>query len=122
MEANGHLEKFEKFVGEWDRYRKESVLAHQKVDQMHTVVLAIHENMKHLIKLDTISETLSALSQNLIATLSGKNVIDINTAKEMMAFQEKAYMMVIRTLAWALGSIVALLLGIKLIWPQLFGG
>lgn len=126
MSENGMHEKpWDRWLeNEWPQHRKETAIAMQKMEQMHTVVASMQEDIKHLKKLDTlslISNTLVELKTGLIATLSGKNVIDVQTAKEMMAQQQGVYVSVIKTILWTLGVIVGVVTGVKFLAPQVFG-
>jgi len=109
---------------EWPKHREESILASHKVEQIHSVVSTIQNDVKHLQKLDvlsTIADTLKNLQDNLIAVLTGKNVIDMETAKEIIKSQQSTYVNIIKTILWVFGSVIGVLIGVKFLIPEIFG-
>jgi hypothetical protein len=117
-----HREKWDVFLGEeWPRFLGEYRVAHSKVDEMHQAIKLMREDTKHLTKLDAISTTLREMKDGLIEVVSGKNVIDTNTAKEMLTAQQDTYVKLIATICKVFGVIILVLIGLKFFLPEWFG-
>jgi len=107
------------FANEWPRYRRESDIANRKIDEMHTSIALITTDTKHLHKLEDISQSLKEVNSCLMTVLSGKDIISTETAKEMLTAQQKTYSGIITSLCKIFGLIIVILVGVRILAPDL---
>lgn len=105
----------------WPEYLKEYREASAKVDEMHKLINLMRDDTRHLTKLDVIATTLSDMKDGLIEIVSGKNVIDTSTAKDMLVAQQETYIKLISTICKVFGAIIIVLVGLRFLLPQWFG-
>lgn len=110
------------FDTEWPQHRKEHAEVMRKINEMHSGILAIRQDTRHLPVLDTISGTLREMKDSLIDVVSGKNIVDVDTVKDMLKAQQQAYSATIATICKIFGTIIIILVGLKLLVPTWFGG
>lgn len=107
---------------EWPTHRKEVKDAMLKINEMHAGIAAIQRDTKHLPILDTVATTLIDIKDNLIEVLRGKNVVDVETVKDMLKAQQSTYTTTISTICKIFGLIIIILVGMKVLAPHWFGG
>ena len=114
-------EKWEAFLEkEWPQHRQEHIVAAKKIDEMHSSIAAIREDTKHLTKLDLIASTLGDMRDSLIQVVSGKNIVDSETVKEMLKAQQSSHTATISTISKVFGVVIIVLVGLKFIVPHWF--
>jgi hypothetical protein len=119
--SNGNRNKWDAFFDEeWPQHRRESGDAMKKINEMHTAIFAIREDTRHLTKLDNIADNLRSIKDSLIEVVSGKNVVNVETVKDVLNAQQKSYTTTIATMSKIFGMIILILVGMKIFAPQWF--
>lgn len=103
---------------EWPKHRKETVEAMKKIDEMHAGIVAIRNDTKFLPTLNDIAASLRDMNSKLFEVLSGKNVVDVDTMKDILKAQQSGYL----TICKIFGILFLVIAGLKVFLPQWFGG
>lgn len=103
---------------EWPQHRKEAREAMRKIEEMHQGIVAIRHDTKFLPTLNDIAASLRDMNGKLFEVLSGKNVVDVDTMKEILKAQQSGYL----TICKIFGVLFLVIAGLKVFLPQWFGG
>lgn len=90
-----------------------------QIAQTQEVMATIHEDIKHL---KAISETLDEIKEGLLNAVLGKEIVPIGVTQTLLAEQRSSYVTIIKTLCWAFGTILVVLIGLKYLAPNIIGG
>lgn len=113
--------KWDNFLEEeWPRHRKEHSDTMRKIEEVHQGISAIRQNTAHLTALEPISATLREMKEGLFNILTGKNVVDVDTVKDLLKAQQNSYVTTISTICKIFGAVVIILVGLKVFVPQWF--
>lgn len=110
------------FLEEWPQHRQETKAVMKKIDEMHASIMAIHADTKFLPTLVDIAATLRDMRGSLFDSVSGKNVVDIDTVKDLLKAQQASYVGAISTICKVFGVLIVVLAGLKIFLPAWFGG
>lgn len=113
-------DKWKIFVEEqWPKHLENSSFMQQRIEEIYESICVIRMNTNHLQKLDSISGSLLELKDGLLKIVSGKNVIDIDTVKDLVKAQQATYLKVITVICTVFLIVVITLLGLKTFIPHL---
>ena len=93
--------------------------AMNQIEQTQSAMLSIHEDIKHL---KAISETLDEIKEGLLSAVLGKEIVPIGITQTLLTDQRNSYLTIIKTLCWAFGTILVVLIGLKYLAPNIIGG
>lgn len=107
---------------EWPQHRREAKESMRKIEEMHAGIVAIRNDTKFLPTLNDISQTLKDMRSGLLDVLAGKNVVDVDTVKDLLKAQQTSYVNAISTICKIFGVLFIVLAGLKVFLPNWFGG
>lgn len=90
-----------------------------QITEMYQTISTLHEDIKHL---KTISDTLEEIKTGLLNAVLGKEIVPLSITQALLDGQRKSYVSIIKTLCWAFGSILLVIIGLKYLAPHLLGG
>jgi hypothetical protein len=93
--------------------------AKMQITEMYIAISALHEDIKHL---KAISETLDEIKTGLLNAILGKEIVPIGVTQTLLTDQRNSYLTIIKTLCWAFGTILVVLIGLKYLAPNIIGG
>lgn len=90
-----------------------------QIAQTQDSMTSLHEDIKHL---KTISETLEDIKEGLLQAVLGKDIVPIGVTQTLLKDQRDSYLTIIKTLCWAFGTVLVVVIGLKYLAPHLLGG
>lgn len=103
------------YVFDWNAHRKETQMLIDKANDNHDVLKNILETNREM------SHILTEIKNGLLDAVLGKNIVPTEVAEKMISEQRKAYLSIIKTISWAFGAILIVVIGLKVALPHLFG-
>lgn len=122
-------------TGENGAYKEMREFQEEKFKSLTDVLQEGFHNVEGKLDLliNTMDTQMNSLMKTLVDSSIGKDMVHISIAREMLETQkatynetqrdqQKIYKWYFRTLCWLFGIVITLVTGIKVFFPQWFGG
>ena len=114
---------------EYAEYKARIVLALTKIDESHSILIALNKNSVYL---EQISQTLALMKDKFVDVALGKGTVPLDTVKEMLAEQrnshsltlsdiQRAHNLLLKSVLKIGGVIIVVLIGLRYLLPRWFG-
>lgn len=105
---------------DWPEHREKVMQSIKKLDEIHASVATMQDAISNLTELRSISDTLRGMSEMFTKVISGKNVVEVGTLKEILKEQQKGYSGLIKTMCIIFSAFIGVILGVKILFPDWF--
>lgn len=113
-------ELLETHVKETRDYHQKGVKAMEKVDAMHLSHMQTAKYLANLEALPRIAEKIESIKSDVLPTALAQNHVPVQTMNDALKSQAKTYLIIIKSLLWAVAVLITVFVGIKYVIPDFF--
>jgi len=113
----GNFDDFKKAVNEYHLIGYKSMI---KIDELHQGHRQTLKYLANLEALPQIAEKFQSIKSDLLPAAMAQNHVPVNTMNEALKSQAKTYVVIIKSLLWAVGILITVFVGVKYVVPDFF--